>query len=315
MRAGKPMERHHKGDGLKKWSRLQARMTLSYVGVSIVTALLLELLLVMIFIFVVARLPFVDQTTLDTAKRTAQFYALKASIQAGRAALDPHSTFQPGQFSSLDLPGEDSSEVVPYTNTRSSTPQKFALLIAPNGQVFASSYPAQYPVSTPAARLLPDQKQLILNALAGQAGTMVVITTQGRVASAAQPILSREKKPLGAVYVQMPPVVVFSGSIFSVALFLLTTALFWLIIIAPVGGLFGVLTTRGLVRRLHHLVLATAQFANGDYTQRVPISKKDEIGQLESQFNQMAQQLVESIARQQTLIERDARREERSRIE
>jgi len=41
------MERHHKGDGLKKWSRLQARMTLSYIGVSIVTALLLELLLSM----------------------------------------------------------------------------------------------------------------------------------------------------------------------------------------------------------------------------------------------------------------------------
>ncbi|MDQ6661132.1 MAG: SpoIIE family protein phosphatase, partial [Chloroflexota bacterium] len=41
----------------------------------------------------------------------------------------------------------------------------------------------------------------------------------------------------------------------------------------------------------------------------------DEIGQLESQFNSMAEQLVESIAQQQALVEQHARLEERARIE
>lgn len=55
---------------------------------------------------------------------------------------------------------------------------------------------------------------------------------------------------------------------------------------------------------------ATGQFAAGDYSQRVPISRKDEIGQLEAQFNTMAQQLVESIDRQKLLTEQQARLEE-----
>jgi serine phosphatase RsbU (regulator of sigma subunit) len=76
-----------------------------------------------------------------------------------------------------------------------------------------------------------------------------------------------------------------------------------------------VLTTRGLIRRFHRLVSATAKFANGDFTQRVSVSRQDEIGQLERQFNQMAGQLVETMAQRQALIEQNVRLEERTRIE
>src|SRR6266566_1855297 len=76
-----------------------------------------------------------------------------------------------------------------------------------------------------------------------------------------------------------------------------------LLIAAPIGGLFGLITTRGLVRRLHSLVKASTRFANGDYIQRVQVSHADEVGQLEQQFNRMAEQLVASIAQQQTLAE------------
>jgi serine phosphatase RsbU (regulator of sigma subunit) len=70
-----------------------------------------------------------------------------------------------------------------------------------------------------------------------------------------------------------------------------------------------------MVRRLYRLVSATGQFAKGDYTQRVPTKKQDEIGLLERQFNTMAEQLVESITQQKTLVEQHARQEERARIE
>jgi serine phosphatase RsbU (regulator of sigma subunit) len=162
--------------------------------------------------------------------------------------------------------------------------------------------------------LLPDQKQLILNALSGRGGSTITITAQGHIISAAEPVLSNERKPIGAIYVQGTSQA-FNGDILSYIVFLLFTALFWIIVTAPIGALFGVLTTRGLVRRLHRLVSATAQFANGDYTQRVPVTRKDEIGQLESQFNQMAEQLVQSMAQRQALIEQNARLEERTRIE
>ena len=87
-----------------------------------------------------------------------------------------------------------------------------------------------------------------------------------------------------------------------------------LLIAAPIGALFGLITTRGLVRRLHSLVLATTRFADGDYVQRVPVARADEVGQLEQHFNRMAEQLAMSIAQQQALTEQNARMQERARI-
>ncbi|HLX59428.1 MAG TPA: SpoIIE family protein phosphatase [Ktedonobacteraceae bacterium] len=282
-------------------------MTITYVGVSVASALLVELLLASIFFLIILRLPFVDQNTIDTANHAAQFYALEAAVQAGGTTLDPRTTFQPDQPLSLTLPAGDAT-LDPKTIA-------FALLIAPDGQVLASSDPGHYPLTASATQKLPGQAQIIRNALAGNAGNTVVVASQGHVASVAQPVLNKEKQPIGAVYVQMQPVGTFSGGVFSVAGGLLFTALFWLIITAPIGAVFGVLATRSLVRRLHRLVRATGQFAQGDYSQRVQVSRKDEIGQLESQFNQMAGQLVESIAQQQVLTEQQARLEERARIE
>src|SRR6266566_7000524 len=100
------MGRRRQRNTVKIWSRLQVRMTFSYVGVSVAIVLLLELLLSLLALIVVPRLPFVDQGALDSAKQTAQIYALVAAAQAahtGGVALDPHATFQPGQPSSLVL--------------------------------------------------------------------------------------------------------------------------------------------------------------------------------------------------------------------
>jgi serine phosphatase RsbU (regulator of sigma subunit) len=93
------------------------------------------------------------------------------------------------------------------------------------------------------------------------------------------------------------------------------SGLFWALVAAPAGVLLGLLTTRGIILRMRRLGDATARFAEGDYSQRVPEAASDEIGQLERQFNTMAQQLVESIAQQKRLVEQQARIEERARIE
>ncbi len=76
----------------------------------------------------------------------------------------------------------------------------------------------------------------------------------------------------------------------------------------------GFVATRGPVRRLKHLVQATKRFADGNYDQRVEVSRHDEIGQLEEHFNQMAQQLAESMAQRQALAEQNARLAERARL-
>jgi hypothetical protein len=93
--ANKPMRYKRQRKTLKLWSRLQVHMTTSYVGVSVVTALLIELLLFVIFFIVLS--PLIDQNVQDTARRTAQNYALEAADQGGGVTLNPQSTFQPGQ--------------------------------------------------------------------------------------------------------------------------------------------------------------------------------------------------------------------------
>jgi HAMP domain-containing protein len=81
--------------------------------------------------------------------------------------------------------------------------------------------------------------------------------------------------------------IVTSGEIFRVLLGFVASGLFWALVAAPAGVLLGLLTTRSIIRRLGRLVHATALFAAGDYSQRVPEAASDEIGQLERQFNRM----------------------------
>src|SRR6266699_2511995 len=123
-------------------------------------------------------------------------------------------------------------------------------------RMLASSSPARYPISTPVAQVLPEQKQLIRNALAGRGGSKIEITAQGHIVSATEPVWSKNRKPIGVIYVQVTSIP-FGGNILSFIGFWLATGLFWLLLTAPVGALFGVLTTRGLVQRLLRLVNAT----------------------------------------------------------
>ncbi len=303
-----------------KWRGLRFRMTVSYALTTVAAVLLLEILVGTAVWAVLTFSPLAGFWTTPGARQTAKLYALTASAQAGGGALDPHTTFEPGQPSSIALSQGDFSnggniQIIQYNNTRSPNAQNaaFALLIAPDGRVLASSYPARYPASTPIARLLPGKSQLIMKALAGVPGSTVDETSQGRSVSAVEDV-SSHGKVIGAVYVQVP---IFSGGNFLPGFtgLILVSGVFWLVLMLLVGVVFGLITTRALVRRLRHLSSATTRFADGDFTQRVQVSRRDEVGQLEEQFNRMAEELVESMAQRQTLAEQNARLEERARIE
>ena len=93
--------------------------------------------------------------------------------------------------------------------------------------------------------------------------------------------------------------------------FIVTTVPLFALMIGTVAGFAA---TRRPVRRIKRLVLATAQFASGHYEERVEVSRADEIGQLEQHFNQMAEQLAESIVQRQALAAQNARLAERARL-
>lgn len=227
------------------------------------------------------------------------------------AHLDPGKLRRTGQ--GVLVPREEQS-------LPDSGPMSLALVLGPQGVVYGSSYPARFPVGASVADRLPPAW--------ADAGSRVDKLSDGLVAWASQAIMfispdpgdpafapgaKIQKKVLGYVYVQVPVPGAVPVDVTAVAP-LLRSGVVFLVVTIPVGALFGMLTTRGTVRRLRRLAAGTVSFAAGDFSQRVPESGSDEVSQLERHFNGMAARLSDSIAEQQALVERNARLAERSRI-
>jgi signal transduction histidine kinase len=87
-----------------------------------------------------------------------------------------------------------------------------------------------------------------------------------------------------------------------------------LVLLLPVGALFGLLSTGRLIRRIRRLGEGTSAMAEGDLQVRIPVSGGDEVGRLEQAFNSMAERLDAAVAEQRATAGAEARRAERGRI-
>lgn len=197
-----------------------------------------------------------------------------------------------------------------------SAPVSMALVIGTDDRVLASSYPLRYPIGSDASSVLPYGPKSLSVGDKGQ----ISDASNGPVAWIVVPVVLASGKPLGSiknlnsyVYVQAPVQTQTIGS-FAAAEPLLLPGLIVLALAIPVGTLFGLLTTRSVVRRLRHLASTTATFAQGDFTQRVVEGQQDEVGRLEANFNEMASRLEAAVVRERQLAEKGARLAERSRI-
>ncbi len=304
-------------------SSLRIRMMFSFTGVSVAAMLLLETLCVSIVLFVVVFSPRFDSTELGNAERIAHAYARLAGTQVGQGgSLKPALTFVPNVPATLtptaegDTTNPDATNSVPYIAFpyQGSQLVAFALLIAPDGAVLASSNPHEYPVHLPAVTLLASGKTLVVRALQGEEAQQIVGTATGRIGQASVPVLNQRRQISGAIYIQLPPEVSTSSFFTNFAGGFLLIALSILLMTIPLGATLSLIVTRGLLDRMQYLVEATTQFAAGEYTQRVQIRKKDEIAMLEQQFNLMGERLLESIEQQKMLTEQNTRLAERTRI-
>jgi len=91
-------------------------------------------------------------------------------------------------------------------------------------------------------------------------------------------------------------------------------ALLVLISLLPLGVVFGLLSTRHLIARIRRLAAGAAAMAAGDLKARVPVSGADEVGVLETGFNQMVQKLEAAGLRERDAAGTAARLTERNRI-
>ena len=87
-----------------------------------------------------------------------------------------------------------------------------------------------------------------------------------------------------------------------------------LALVIPVGTVFGLFSTRRVIRRIKRLAEVTTTVAAGDFHPRVPVSGGDEIGQLEDAFNRMTGRLSAAVDAQRVRAGADARQAERARI-
>src|SRR5262249_10484788 len=95
---------------------------------------------------------------------------------------------------------------------------------------------------------------------------------------------------------------------------LVLPAVLILVLLLPVGALFGLLSTRRLVRRIRRLVERTTAIADGDLQARVPVSDADEVARLEQAVNSMGERLDAASQDQRRVASSEARQAERGRI-
>ncbi len=298
---------------------LRARMAASYVLVTAAAVIVVEA--IAIAYTIPSLLANQDLTTrvrytayaLADAVSTASSSSTQLVLPAGFVLGQLDSSLGPGkakiQANGIEIPQ------VTGAYPDAAGPVTLAVVFSPDGNVLASSYPERYPVGRDVFSLLPYGPKSVLTG-DGQISNV----TNGQVAWVVVPVVQASGKPLGSVknlnafvYVQAPVQPQTIGS-FTAAEPLLLPGLVVLLLAVPVGTLFGLLTTRSMVRRLRRLAGTTESFADGDFGQRVIAGPPDEVGMLERNFNEMASRLEAAMARERSLAEKSARLAERSRI-
>jgi two-component system, NarL family, sensor histidine kinase LiaS len=252
--------------------------------------------------------------TYADAVSTASTSDTQLVLPSGFVLGQPDAALGPGkvktQANGLEIPQ------VTATFPDDAAPLSLALVISNDGTVMASSYPARYPIGSSAFSVLPYGPKSLIGSTDGQISDV----TGGQVAWVVVDVVQPSGKPLGNikninahVYVQAPVQAQTIGS-FAAAEPLLLPGVVVLLLAVPVGTLFGLLTTRSVVRRLRRLAATSASYADGDFAQRVAPGPPDEVGKLERNFNEMAARLQAAVVHERLLAEKSARLAERSRI-
>lgn len=301
-----------------RWAKsLKGQMAISYVLVTLISILISE---VVIFGGVLFFLTGKNSLT-QRVQRTATNYAEQLPIY-----FNDDGTFETGFFSSSLISDINPNQitfnsngiVISYIDEKSSfNDQKVALglVLSSDYRILESSYPRQYPIGADLTQILPGSAQVIENAERGKVSVAQFEMMGISYLQTAVPIFSDSGATrLGFAYVHAPNLPTGANLLVGAVVPLLVAAVLMTLLILPIGLVFGLLATRGPINRLEELTTATQRFAQSNFSQRIPIQRQDELGELEKQFNLMAERIVESIERETELITQKGAAEERERI-
>ncbi|HKB46201.1 MAG TPA: histidine kinase, partial [Ktedonobacterales bacterium] len=287
---------------------LRWRLTLSYVAVTLVA------LLTLVCVFVVVP----GIVTIVAPQRPA---ALAQGLETLAPKLAPHLG-QPVDRADLAaaLPANTQSilltegitdnlrrnlAIVPGTNAT-------LLVLAPNGAVLASLVPSGVRAESVAGMLgLPETHALLAAALGGTTdpSKLVASTSDGQTIAVAA-ITDAHGQVLGVLVLGADLHALFNPILWTMLLSLLFTLVPFTLLASVLGTLFGLLTARGLTRRLTGLTAVAESWGRGDFTVTARDPSSDELGQLARDLNRMAEQVQSLLQDRQQL----AVVEERNRL-
>jgi signal transduction histidine kinase len=307
---------------------LSGRLTASYILVTLAVVVLVE---VLVLGFEVPQLvngaqlqAQVDAVAKSYAQQLDQRYP--RGVPPGTVLGDRGQPAQPGQARFA----ADGTLLVPAITgpVHSGQAVTAVVAVAADGTVVASSAPSRYPPGRAATSELPvPATQAIVGGFdkGGSVPTRYGSVIQ-MVSPPGRPGLSQPSanapRPVTYVYVQAPSSPGFINPVRAWSELrqlgedgpLIAGPFALLIAIVPVGVLFGLLSSRRLVRRVRHLERATLAVADGDYTVTLPVSGRDEVGRLEANFTTMTRQLGSALAAERQRATSDARTAERARL-
>jgi two-component system, NarL family, sensor histidine kinase LiaS len=186
------------------------------------------------------------------------------------------------------------------------------LVIGADGQPLATLTPSSGTVANASAvRALPAARSAVTAALAGRTNTTELIqSADNGLTVAAAPITDTSGRVRGALLLAVDLVPLLRPLFATNLLGLLASLIPFTLLASVLGTLFGVLTARGLTRRLDALGGAADAWSQGDFAVAVRDPTEDELGQLARHLNGMAEQIQTLLSTRKEL----AVVEERNRL-
>ncbi len=279
---------------IRRFPKLQWKLTFSYVFITAIVLLLFELFAIaVIFLVVNANLPqIVLSGTQQEVPQAASYFADGTPDREGLTAW-------------LNIPN-------PYAN--GSYQGGFLTVVDKQGQVIAS-------VGEKAMNAgIPLQTQLSLQSTTNLRDVLLGrISPQGRVAQEADgsivaivPILGKDKTVQAALVLKTSTIIQANGYWISFYLLdvVLPSILFILFVAGFIGTIAGFFTARNFTRRFQKLSSAADHWSQGNFSVFAQDKSNDELGQLSHHLNRMAEQLQNLLQTRQKL----AILEERNRL-
>ena len=292
--------------GLRRRLTLGWKLTLSYTLVTTGALLVVELVVLGLLLASFVGLGALDESfTRELSKNTA--LRIKPYLEQNPVDLDgvqatlKESQYGPGM---QPPPGSESEPDVTWGGTES------VLFALDAERRVLGAVPEKEDLSA-GTRLdgknFPELAPLVAAALEGKddPGNLNARGRDGKYLSAT-PVEGRGGEVLGVVvsgapktpFAELAGLVLFAGAVGAAVVTLA---------VATLGTLFGLMTARGLTRRLKALASATGAWSRGDFSVAVEDDSRDEVGQLSRDLNRMADQLHGLVRDRQELSTLEAR--------